>query len=79
MSPRHIFSRIGQAVGLKWEDEMLDLSQEGHHMVSGNLSRINAHKINPPSKECLEMNEFELSYIKKNTGKVLARLARKIF
>lgn len=76
--PKQSFNRIGEKVELNWEDEMLDLSQVGHHMISGNLSRINACKINPPSDEYAKMDEVDQNYIKRTTGRVLARLSRKI-
>lgn len=76
--PQSSFERISSDLGLEWEDSMLDLSQSGHHMVSGNLSRINAKVVNPPKEEWRQMNEDDQAFVRKHTDPVLQRIESKV-
>lgn len=72
--PKNTFVGLGKAIGLEWEDNMLDLSQGGHHMISGNPSRINAKCINPPKDEWKNFTVDEQSFIRRETQAILSRL-----
>ena len=74
--PEEAFRKVGRELSLDWEDEMLDLSQGGHHMVSGNLSRISAKCINPPHDEWKNMNADKQEYIRRKTHVTLSKLMR---
>lgn len=76
-NPKDTFEKLSPSVGLNWEEKMLDLSQEGHHMVSGNLSRINAKHINPASDEWLKMDVVDQKFIQKKTRSILAKIESK--
>ena len=63
----------GQNLSLDWEEDMVDLSQGGHHMVSGNLSRINAKFVNPPKDEWKNMSADDQAYVRDKTELCLKR------
>jgi len=72
-NPKLVFLKIANKANLKWEDTMLNLDQSGHHMISGNLSRINAKNIRKPSFEFNNLSLEEKNYIKRKT-KSISRL-----
>lgn len=72
--PKLAFLKVGEELGLDWEESMLDLSQGGHHMVSGNLSRINAKSINPPKDEWRNMDVEDQRYVRDKTKLVLKKI-----
>lgn len=72
--PKAAFLKVGQELGLKWEEGMLDLSQGGHHMVSGNLSRINAKSVNAPKDEWKNMGADKQAYVRDETSAVLKKI-----
>lgn len=72
--PKEAFKNVGEELGLDWEERMLDLSQGGHHMVSGNLSRINAKRVNPPKEEWKKMDANDQAYVRAHTGTILSRI-----
>lgn len=67
-NPEQSFQKMGNEINLKWEDSMLNLDQTGHHMISGNLSRINAKYLRKPSSEFNNLSLEEKNYIKKQTN-----------
>ena len=72
--PKKAFQKVGTELGIGWEDGMLDLSQSGHHMVSGNLSRINAKQVNSPKEDWRNMASGERAYVREKTRNVLAKM-----
>lgn len=75
-SPEGSFREIGTELGLVWEEKMLDLSQNGHHMVSGNLSRISAERINAPRDEWKELSARKQAFVRERTASTLSKLER---
>ena len=75
--PRSAFDELSKKIDIEWEDEMPDLSQDGHHMISGNPSRINAKCINPPKDEWKNLSLNEQTYIRRRTRTILNRLKRR--
>lgn len=69
-NPKLSFQKIVNEVNLKWENSMLNLNQSGHHMISGNLSRIDAKNIRKPSLEFNNLSLEEKNYIKRNTNSI---------
>lgn len=77
-NPKRVFQKMVNEINLKWEDSMLNLNQSGHHMISGNLSRINAKNIRKPSIEFNNLSLKERNYIEKKTKSVSRLIGFKI-
>ncbi len=54
-NPKEAFKELGAYIGLKWEDNMLDLDSCEQHLLGGNYSRIKAKSIHPPKTEWNEL------------------------
>ncbi|MDQ8195940.1 sulfotransferase [Coraliomargarita sp. SDUM461004] len=75
-SPRKAFERLSRTLGLSWEEGMEDLSQSGHHMISGNYSRIKAKSILPPKNDSRNLPKEDLDYIKRETRSTMRKITK---
>ena len=78
INPKATFLEVGSRLGLDWEESMVNLSQGGHHMVSGNLSRINAKRVNAAKEEWKSMDSKDQAYIRDNTKAVLEKIRSRV-
>jgi hypothetical protein len=74
-NPETELKALLEFLGLSFEPKMLNLNRHTNHMVSGNASRINAEKIEPPFNSWKkELDPQKITYFNSKAGKLNSKL-----
>ncbi|MFT6835952.1 MAG: hypothetical protein ACJA0H_001992, partial [Francisellaceae bacterium] len=62
-NPKNVFLNLAKTLKLDWEETMLDLNCNEHHLLGGNYSRINAKTIKKGKGEHNELSNEDINII----------------